>query len=302
MDLSYLPDFKPLMRETVRIWQGMDNKSISTVVVVLGGLLGRSVIVAWLQKSTNLPPHIINRWKQRLYQLTLLAILILLMVIWAPELRTIAVTLVAVAGALVVIFKELITCFMGGFIRASVEGAHTGGRILIHDLHGDVAATDLMSTTILEVNDYGQRTGKTIVLPNSFFISHATVTESADDRKYVLMMVPIPAKRGDNWPQIEKYLLQLGQEISDPYIKEAKKHFARFNRRYGFDAPGPEPKIMIDWNDSEKITISLRMAVPVTEQNALRQQILRSVLTEMYQTVPNPADTEKNSPTGGLFP
>jgi hypothetical protein len=298
MDFNYLTNYRPLIHEIIRIWQGLDNKSISTVVVVLGGLLVRSVIVAWLQKTSDLPPHIIIRWKQRLYQLMLLAILLLLMVIWAPELRTFAVTLVAVAGALVVIFKDLITCFMGSFIRASVEGAHTGGRIIINGLHGDVAATDLMSTTILEVNDYGQRTGRTIVLPNSFFISHSTLTESADDRKYVLMMIPIPAKRGDDWASIEKHLIQIGRGISEPYIKEAKKHFARFNRRYGFDAPGPEPKILIDWADSEKITINLRMAVPVTEQNALRQKILRSVLSEMYQIQPNPPVDEKNSPSG----
>jgi small-conductance mechanosensitive channel len=270
-----------------RIWQDMDSKMISTIVLIFAMLIARSVIVAWLEKSTDIAPHIVIRWRQRLYQLTLLAIVILVAVIWAPELRTFAVTLVVIAAALVAAFKELISCFMGTFIRANVEGAHTGGRIMIDNVHGDVAATDLMSTTILEVNDYGQRTGRTIVLPNSFFISHATTTESADDRKYVLMVVSIPALPDENWLPIEQTLLEMGQAIVEPYLKEAKKHFARFNRRYGFDAPGPEPKVLIDWKDPQKITLNLRLAVPVTEQNAKRQEILRGVLTKRHENREN---------------
>jgi small-conductance mechanosensitive channel len=287
MNFQYLTDYKSLIKDSIHFWQELDSKSISTVMLIVVMLLVRSIFIAWLQKGTEIAPHIINRWKQRSYQLTLLAILLLIMVVWAPELRTFAVTLVAVAGALVVVFKELITCFMGSFIRASVEGAHIGGRIIIHDLHGDVAATDFMSTTILEVNDYGQRTGRTVVLPNSFFISHATTTESADDRKYVLMMVSIPLLPNENWLPIEQNLLEIGKAMVDPYIKEAKKHFARFNRRYGFDAPGPEPKVLIDWLDPSKITLNLRVAVPVTEQNAKRQEILRAILSKRRQLAEN---------------
>lgn len=287
MNWNYFTDYHLLTKDAIKLWQQMDSKSISTVVLVLAAILIRSIIVAWLEKNTDLAPHIVVQWRQRLYRLTLLIIVILILIIWAPELRTFAVTLVAVAAAIVLAFKEIITCFTGGIIRATVEGAHIGGRIIVSThhggVHGDVAATDLMSTTILEVNDYGQRTGRTIVLPNSFFINNATITESADDRKYILMLVGIPLKRTDNWIKAEEVLTRIGARITEPYLKEAKKHFARFNRRYGFNAPGPEPKILIDWDDAEKITLNLRVAVPVTEQNAKRQEILREVLREMHE-------------------
>lgn len=287
MDISYLKNFQWLNKDFVKLWQQLDSKSISTVVLILSVVLLRSIIVAWLEKSTELAPHVIVQWRQRLYRLTLLLIVILILVVWAPELRTFAVTLVAVAAALVLAFKEIITCFTGGIIRATVEGAHIGGRIVVNSIgggiHGDVAALDLMSTTILEVNNYGQRTGRTIVLPNSLFITNSTVTESADDRKYILMSVRIPLKRTDNWMKVEEILLAAGARISEPYLKEAKKHFARFNRRFGFNAPGPEPKILIDWDDPEKINMNLRVAVPVTEQNSKRQEILREVLKEMHE-------------------
>ncbi len=286
MDLKYFTDYHLVARDALKIWQGLDSKTISTVVLVLAAMLVRSILLAWLDKNTELAPHVFNQWKQRLHRLTLLLIVILIMVIWAPELRTFAVTLVAVAAAIVIAFKEVITCLTGSIIRGTVEGAHVGGRIIITGaagggVHGDVAATDLMSTTILEVNNYGQRTGRTIVLPNSFFITHPTITEAAADRKYILMMVEIPANRNENWQLIEETLLKVGEEMCEPYIKEAKKHFARFNRRFGFNAPGPEPKTLIDWTDLDRVIIKLRVAVPVTEQNIKRQEVLRSVLNAL---------------------
>jgi len=284
MNFKYLTDFHTLSRDLFDFWHLLDSKSLSTLVLILFAIVVRSVAGAWLNKNERLPRHILNLWKQRLQRATLLTIILLILVIWAPELRTFALTLVVVASAIVVALKEIITCFIGSIMRTAVEGARVGGRIIINGVHGDVASTDFMSTTILEVNDFGQRTGRTIVIPNSFFVVHPTITETADDRKYVLMMVGIPARRKDDWLGIEKALLECGRIISDPYIKEAKKHFSRFDRRYGFKAPGPEPKVLIDWKDAETVIMNLRVAVPVTEQNAKRQEVYRFIMTRLGET------------------
>lgn len=272
-------NYNKLMEEAQLLWQHLDSsKSISTIVLVLMALIIRSIIAAWLDKNEKMPPHVLNTWKMRLQRTIVFLIIIMIVVVWAPELRTLAVTLVAVAMAIVIALKEIIMCFTGSIIRSTAEGARIGGRIVINGVHGDVAATDMMSTTILEVNDYGQRTGRTIVLPNSFFINYPTTTETGGDRKYILLTVGIPIKRNDDWQTIETILQEIGQQIADPYIKEARKHFGRFNRRYGFNVPEPDPTVLIDWHDPEKITINLRVAVPANEQDTKRQEIWREVL------------------------
>lgn len=272
-------NYNKVMSDAQSLWQQLDSsKSISTIILILAALIVRSIIAAWLDKNEKMPPHVLNVWKMRLQRAVILLIIIMIVVVWAPELRTLAVTLVAVAMAIVIALKEIITCFTGGIIRSNAEGARIGGRIVINSVHGDVAATDMMSTTILEVNDYGQRTGRTIVLPNSFFINHPTVTEASGDRKYLLLTVGIPIKRNDDWQSIENILQEIGEAICDPYIKEARKHFARFNRRYGFNVPEPDPRVLIDWHDPEKITMNLRLAVPANEQDVKRQEIWREVL------------------------
>jgi len=270
------------------LWGFIDSKAISTLILIIAAMLTRSVVAAWLEKNTEMPPHLLNQWIQRLRRITVLVIVVLILIIWAPELRAFAVTLVAVAAAVVIALKEVITCFTGSIVRATVEGARVGGRIVVNNVHGDVVSTDWMSTTILEVNDNGQRTGRIIVLPNSFFLTNSVITESSEDRKYVLMLVGIPVKRNVNWTNVEKALLEVGGKIVQPYLKEAKKHFSRFSRRYGFNPPGPEPKIIIDWDDPDKITLNLRVAVPVTEQNSKRQEVLRAVLEKSFPCTENP--------------
>lgn len=267
-----------------RLWTVQDGNLASTLVLIVGALLLRWVINLWLARHTEFSHYTVMRWRHRLRYMVLIFILVAILVIWAPQLRAFAVSIVAVAAALVLAFKELITCLTGSIIRASVEGARLGGRLELNDVRGDVAATNILSTTVLEVNENGQRTGRTIVLPNSLFLTKNAITITDDDRRYVLLLATIPLNREDDWQEAERLLLAIGNEVISPYLKDAKKHFARFDRKYGFNAPGPEPKVLIDWKEADKIELGLRMAVPVSEQNAVRQRVLREVLAGMKKS------------------
>ena len=265
-------------KDLLALWSGLNDKAASSCIIVVTILVLRWVVVAWLYNSQNVAAHVRNQWNNRIRYITLSVMLAILLIVWAPEIRTFALSIVAFAVALVIAFKEFITCIMGAFVRASVDGAEIGGRIALNGIRGDVVSNDLLSTTLLEVNEYGQRTGRTVVIPNSMFVGNAATTESDGDRKYVLLTVGIPMKRSDDILGMEKILLEVGRNLSDPYMKDAKKHIARFNRRFGFEVPNPEPRVMFDLNDPENVTVNLRMVVPVAEQHKKRQQIFRAVL------------------------
>jgi small-conductance mechanosensitive channel len=274
--LSY--DWHGITKTLIVFWDNLSSRTLSTISLLLLAIVLRWLITAWLEKGTELPQPVIIKWRQRMRYAILIFTAVAMLVIWAPQLRTFALSIVAVAAALVVAFKELITCLTGAVIRASVEGAKIGGRITVKDIHGDVVANNILSTTLLEVNEFGQRTGRTVVMPNSLFLAESAYTETVDEHKYVLMVVPIPMHKDDAWEEVQEKLLQIGTVLSDPYIREAKKRFAQFNRKFGFNAPGPEPKVLIDWVEADKIILNLRLAVPVTEQNSMRQEVLRAVL------------------------
>ncbi|HEY1096777.1 MAG TPA: mechanosensitive ion channel family protein [Alphaproteobacteria bacterium] len=277
-------DWHQMSLVTVAFWESLGSRATSTIAVLLAGILLRWLIGVWLEKDTSLPHPVVVQWRQRLRYVLLIIVGIALLIIWAPQLRTFAVSIVAVAAALVIAFKELITCLTGAVIRAGVEGAKIGGRITIKEIHGDVVGNNILSTTLLEVNDFGQRTGRTVIVPNSMFLTESAYTETVDEHRYVLTMISVPLHKDDDWLGVQEKLMQIGTLLSEPYMREAKKRFAQFNRKFGFNAPGPEPKVLIDWIDPDKITLNLRMAVPVTEQNSMRQEVFRAILHKGEKT------------------
>ena len=80
-----------------------------------------------------------------------LVVLAGLAIIWASELRTLAVSLVAIAVALVIATREPILCAIGALARASRQLYGVGDRIEIKGIRGDVIDVGLLYTSVMEV-------------------------------------------------------------------------------------------------------------------------------------------------------
>ncbi|MFT5604801.1 MAG: small-conductance mechanosensitive channel [Paracoccaceae bacterium] len=78
-------------------------------------------------------------------------VLLGLVIIWGEELRTLALSIVALAVAFVVATKELILCITGSIIKTASCSFDIGDRIQIKDYCGDVIDHNLLATTLLEV-------------------------------------------------------------------------------------------------------------------------------------------------------
>jgi small-conductance mechanosensitive channel len=274
-------DWATLSKQAVLFWDGLGSRTVSTITVLLVGMMVRWVVIAWLEKDTDMSSTTLVQWRHRVRNATFILVAVFLLIIWAPQLRTFAVSVVAVAMAFVIALKELISCITGSVIRASVDGSTIGGRITIKGVHGDVVANNILSTTLLEVNENGQRTGRTVVIPNSMFLTESAVTETAEENEFVLLYVPIPVGKDADWCALQDKLLDMGTVISEPYMREAQKRFARFKRKFGLNTPNPEPRVQIDWPEADKIILSLRLAVPAAQENRIRQEILRGILHEV---------------------
>lgn len=276
--IAMLPDLHHFSKQAFALWRSLDSNTISTVILLVVVILIRWTVLVWIERHTDMPHDLVVRWRQRVRYISLLFVIVALLVIWAPELRAFAVSIVAVSAALVIGLKEILNSVIGGFIRGNVEGSRLGGRITINGIRGDIVSNDILSTSLLEVNENGLRTGRMIVVPNSVFMTNAATTEFFMDRKYMLMWVSIPMNRQDNWQGMEEHLLTVGRSVCAPYINDAIKYFERFNRKFGLNIPAPDPRVFIEWTDPDKIHMRLRMAVPVMEQSVKRQDVLRQAL------------------------
>ncbi len=135
----------------------------------------------WIKSRDNLPDVVVRRWTANVRNLLLIVALIGLIMIWAPQLRTFALSLTAVAIALVVATKELILCLSGSALRTFTRAYSVGDYVHVGTSRGEVIDYNLLATRL---NELEQRdgsfvpTGRKIVLPHSLLFGGAVRAQS----------------------------------------------------------------------------------------------------------------------------
>lgn len=197
--------------------------------------------------------------------------------IWGGVLQDMALSFVAIAVALVLATKELILCVLGFFVRLSADSFRVGDRIEVKGIRGDVVDLTLLTTSILEVGVGHQRTGRSVVLPNSIFLED-TVTNETFTKEYVLHLIRIPMTVGQDWRRAEKRLLEAGREASSQYLVDAMRSMSLVSRRHGFNAPLVEPRVIVQIPEPGRLDLVLRLPTLARERGKMEQRVLRLFL------------------------
>ncbi len=287
------------MRQNPVYWQYLDGffQSPETVghiftslMLVVLVILMRKLTVRGI-KSLNVPDgEQKRRWIIHARNAWVLVLILGLVVIWAAELKTFAISLVAIAAALVLATKELILCVMGGMLRTTARLFAVGDRIEIGHNRGDVVDHTLLTTTLYEIGpgrDIHQYTGRSIVVPNSLFLTHSVVNETAT-HKYVLHVFNLPFKRTEDWRRYEDEILEAARLECHDYYDEAKRYFVDANRSKGLDSPSIEPRIFLSFPDPDKIMFHVRIPAPSKRRGRVEQAIIRRFLHNVQVAHPVP--------------
>lgn len=94
--------------------------------------------------------------------------------IWGEQIQGFAVSVFAIAFAIVFSVKENLMNLNGAFLRLQGHAYEIGDRITIKGIRGDVIDVSMLSTTVMEIGTEGlahQLTGRKIVFPNSLLLS-----------------------------------------------------------------------------------------------------------------------------------
>lgn len=141
----------------------------TTLALLLFVLVARALLSKLIRTGIQ-APELRRKWLVQTRNGLILVFLLGLVLIWGQELRTLALSIVAIAVAFVVATKELILCFMGSLVKGGARSFDIGDRIQVKDFRGDVIDQNLLATTIMEVGPgklTHQRTGRATVIPNS---------------------------------------------------------------------------------------------------------------------------------------
>lgn len=267
--------------------------TIRTGFLVLSLFLTKWLILRRIRASQNFSPELRRRWAAQLRLVVFLLMLLGIAFVWGTELRTFALSVVAIAAAIVIATKELIMCLSGSILRASGKSFQIGDRVEINSIRGDVVDQTLLTTTIIEVGPgttIHQRTGRTIVLPNSILLSSHVINETFLD-DYVLHAFTVPVGKDENWEACERAIIDASREQCSPYLAAAQKHIEERVRKEGLEPMSVAPRVWLKLEDPDTMSMLVRIPVPARKKGRVEQDILRKYLKWRAIARPKATDT-----------
>jgi small-conductance mechanosensitive channel len=256
---------------------------LKSLILLLTLVVVRSLIVRWIAHNPTLSMESKRRWVVTTRNSVVFAFLIGLVIIWAHELQAFAVSIVALAAALVLATRELILCWSGAALRVGSKVFAVGDRIQIAGHRGVVLDHDAFATRLLEIGP-GQSahlyTGRVTIFPNSLLLTNTLIKENPE-QEYGLYTLIVPVKNDDDWQKAEYALLEAAKAECAPFMEEAARQMKLLEQTNLLEAPSPEPRITIQLPESGKIHLVLRFPAPDRGRSRIEQAILRRHLVQM---------------------
>ncbi len=254
---------------------------ISTAFLIIGGLIVRALIARFIKRQID-SPELRRRWLVQSRNGLLLLMILGLVLIWGEELRTLALSIVAIAVAFVVATKELIMCITGSILKAGAGSFSIGDRIQIKDFRGDVIDQNLLATTILEVGPgklTHQRTGRMAVIPNALFVSEPVINESFT-HDYVLHVFTVPFRRDDDWRSAQKAILAAARKQCQPFLEEVRRYMNRISSSRGLEPPSVDPRVTMQVPVAGEIHLIVRVPTKSGQRGLIEQAIMAEVFQD----------------------
>ena len=251
----------------------------STLILITSMLVLRALANRLIRSSVE-STELRRKWLVQSRNGLLLLALLGLFIIWGEELRTLALSVVAIAVAFVVATKELIMCITGSLLKTGARSFDIGDRIQVKDFRGDVIDQNLLATTILEVGPgklTHQRTGRMIVLPNSLFVSEPVVNENFT-HDFVIHAFTVPFMREDNWRAAQQALLAAATKHCAHNLETIRRHMHKVSVQRGLEVPTVDPRVTLQFPDAEEVHLIVRVPAKAAQKSFIEQ----SILTEAF--------------------
>ena len=264
------------------------KSALMSVVMIVAVIAGRSILLSAHFRSH--PDLSIENKRRSLVvsrNITMLLLLFGLAMIWAAQIQTLALSMFAVAAAIVVATKELIMCLSGSILRSVTKQYSIGDYIEINSLRGRVVDINMLNTLMMQIGPnplIGQLSGKTLSFPNSLLLSH-TVRRDNILGNYVIHTVEIPVPIHLDSDEIIGRLKNVLEPLCEPYVPAIKQHLENVQTQKLFITPAAQPRVSRVPHDDKVYNIIVRFASPVAKRLEIQQAVLDEFLRTQYQLI-----------------
>lgn len=268
-------------RDAATMFELLTTKTVVSVVFIAIVLGIRLLLARWLSRKASLPAEQRRKWLVRSRNAFFLVIAAGLIFIWVNELRTLAVSMLAIAVALVLATKELILCFSGAVLRKGTDAYDLGDRIEVAGMRGEVMDMTFLGTSLREIGPgkTGQQyTGKSIVVPHSLLLNNPVINETFTG-EFQLHLFTVPWRLEDDWQRAERLLLEAAEIETEPILETARRHMKVMEERHGIEPPTVDSKVTLEMSEPGRIDFKVRVPVAAGRINRTEQAIMRRFLT-----------------------
>lgn len=283
------------MWNPIKEWLHMipvSKEIIESVLMVLALLALRSVLLgAHFRSHPALSIEAKRRSVVFSRNLTLLLVLFGLAMIWAAQIQTVALSMFAVAAAIVVATKELIMCLSGSILRSITKQYSVGDYIEVNGLRGRVVDINLLNTLMMQIGPnalVGQLSGKTISFPNSLLLAHPVRRDNILG-PYVIHTFDIPVPIHLDSDAILPPLHRTLEPLCRDYIDDIAVYLDAVQTQKLFITPAAQPRITRVPHDDKVYNIVVRFASPVGKRLEIQQAVLDEFLRVQHRLL-NAAD------------
>ena len=264
---------------------------LSALIVVIISLIRRLILTKIRGEELFLSEEQ-RKWMSRTKNGTFSILILLLFILWRSEINEFALSVTAIAVAIVVASKEIILCITGSIQRASSRSFRIGDWIEVGKLCGEVIEHNMMATVIQEIDlHHGQYhyTGKTATLPNSMFFTYP-VKNLNFMKRYVYHNFSIVVPNFLNlYPLLPTMVKKIEHHCED-FIDVARRYNSMIEKHAGVDLPGSEPHIHISSGATGEQIVHFMLFCPTEQATHLEQEIRQDFMEEYEKYFPKKDD------------
>ena len=251
------------------------EKVIATLLLVLLALLLSYLWSRYLARGEISPQkrrlHLV--WARNLIWFVVLLVIIS---VWASTIAGFALSLAAVAGALLIVSKELLMCVHGYLYVTLVQPFKVGDVIEFDQIRGRVIDIDMFATTLIETDVAGQVTGSLVEFPNGMLLT-APLRNTSPTEGFTLqhVRIPVPEDLLHDLDRVEQAALAAADQVTSDWREQAMAHFRKVSATLFIDFPSGKSKVSWDFSDPEHLVMVVRVACPVEQRSNVGQAVFR---------------------------
>jgi small-conductance mechanosensitive channel len=214
-----------------------------------------------------------------------LLVLLFLAIVFKDKLGGLTVVLGLAGAGVAFALQEVIVSLAGGIAIATGNFYHTGDRVKIGDITGDVIDIGIMGTILMECGDWVKAdlpTGRLVRVANSQVFREPIFNYSVDF-PFLWDEIVIPVKYGSDYHLARDIFSRILSEVVGDYTEYAKRVWKEIVKKFFIEEAMIEPVVTLAFTDNW-VEFTGRFITDYRTRRATKDKIFTRLLEEIDRT------------------